>query len=78
MQMQCTLSNSTATISQGSSPLNVGQHTAGQVQMSLSAQQSAWFLRHSDDWTITLKATVMGITIEQSRPFHWKALLGGP
>jgi hypothetical protein len=78
MQVDCLLKNATATISQGSNTLNVAQHTQDQVSLPFTVPESSWFLRHSQDWTITLKATVMGITIEQSRPYHWTAPLGGP
>lgn len=78
MQVLCTLKNTTANISQGSSSLTVGTHTAGQATMPLSAPESAWFLRHSEDWSVSLKVTVMGITIEQSRAYHWNAPLGVP
>jgi hypothetical protein len=78
MQVQCSLENATANISQGSSSLTVLAHTAGQASMPFSVAESVWFLQHSEDWTVNLKVTVMGITVEQSRPYHWNAPLGAP
>jgi len=78
MQVQCSLVNATANVSQGSSSLTVLAHTAGQASMPFSVAESVWFLQHSEDWTVTLKVTVMGITVEQSRPYHWNAPLGAP
>jgi hypothetical protein len=78
MQVQCSLVNATANVSQGSSSLTVLAHTAGQASMPFSVAESVWFLQHSEDWTVTLKVTLMGITVEQSRPYHWNAPLGAP
>jgi hypothetical protein len=77
MQVECTLSNSTSTISQGSSSLIIGQHTTGQISLPLSITESAWFQNHSQDWTITLKGTVMGVTVQKTKSYHWTAPLGG-
>jgi hypothetical protein len=78
MQVECILSNSTATISQGYGSINVGLHTEGQVSMPLSVPESSWFLRYSQDWTVTLRMTVMGINVEQSRSYHSSPTTGGP
>lgn len=77
MQMECSLSNSTASISQGSSGLIIGQHTSGLISLPLSPAESAWFLSHSEDWMITLKGTVNGVTVQQTRAYHWTSG-GGP
>ena len=78
IQIECILKNATATISQGFNTVVIDQHTQGPVSLPFSIAESSWFLRHSEDWTVTLKATVMGTTIEQSQPYHWNAPLGGP
>jgi hypothetical protein len=78
VQVECSISNATATISQGSSSLMVQQQTHGQVYMTFSPAESSWFLSHSQDWTITLKATLMGISITQTRFYHWNAPVVGP
>jgi hypothetical protein len=77
MQVECTLGNSTSTISQGSSSLTIGQHTASQISLPLSITESAWFQNHSQDWTITLRGTVIGITVQKSISYHWTAPQGG-
>ncbi len=77
MQVECILRNATSVISQGTTTVTVGQHTQGQVSMPLSLSESSWFLTHSQNWTVTLNATVMGMTITQSRPYHWTAPVGG-
>ena len=78
MQVQCSLVNATGNVSQGSSSLTAQTHTAGHASMPFSVAESVWFLQHSEDWTVTLKVTVMGITVEQSCPYHWAAPLGAP
>jgi hypothetical protein len=78
MQIGCSIDNATTSVSQGFVTVFMDQHTQGRVSIPFSAPESAWFLRHSQDWTITLKATFMGLTVTQSRSYHWNAPQGGP
>ena len=78
MQLEFVLSNSTGQISDGTGSSIILYQNSGSISEPFTIAQSSWFLRHSDAWTITLRATIMGITVEQSRPYQWTAPLGGP
>jgi len=78
MQLEFVLSNSTGQISNGTDSSTVQYHNSGTISMPFTVAQSSWFLKHSQLWTITLKATFMGITVEKSRPYQWTAPIGGP
>jgi hypothetical protein len=78
IQLELVVSNSTGQISNGTYQSTIQYHNSGTIYMPFTDAQSSWFLKHSQVWTITLKATFMGITVERSRPYQWTAPIGGP
>jgi len=78
MQLNLIVSNSTKQISNGTDSSTITYRNSGMISVPFTVAQSSWFLIHSEVWTITVRATFMGITIERSQPYQWTAPFGGP
>lgn len=73
IDVDCTMTNSTATLGNGSETVVLSQYTTGDFTILLSEGATSYLATHSDTLTITLELDFMNARAEQTLQYQWVA-----
>ncbi|MFP4170685.1 MAG: hypothetical protein ACLFUV_06670 [Methanomassiliicoccales archaeon] len=72
VNIDCTLRNSTSTLSTASESITLNGYTEGQLDFLLDPSTSAYMANHSEELTFDLEVEAEGVTVEESVPYQWE------